>query len=73
MGKYELAGVTRDRWCLRSWYIGPIFDGPLPQGQLDVRSHGHSKKGKLYTYIHTLLTDKGNSGMMEVTLRQENV
>ena len=32
--------------------LGPTFDGPLPQAQLDTLSHGHSTKGNLCsTYI----------------------
>ena len=35
--------------------IGPTFDGPLSQAQLDARFHGHFMKGSLYTYIDVLL------------------
>ena len=31
------------------WDIGPTFDGPLPQAQLDAPYLGHSTKGNLYT------------------------
>ena len=52
--KYEPVRVTPDQWYPRGWDIGPTFDGPLPQAQLDTRSHGHSTKGNLYIYIHAI-------------------
>ena len=44
----------QDWWYPRGWDIGPTFDGPLSQAQLDALFHGHSAKGNLYAYIQTL-------------------
>ena len=40
--------MTRDRSYPRGWDIEHTFDEPLPQAQLDARSHGHSTKGAVF-------------------------
>ena len=52
MREYEPVRVTRYRWYRGVGTLDPLFDGPLPQAQLDARFHGHSTKGNLYPYIH---------------------
>ena len=44
--------MTRDQWYPRGRVIGPTFDGPFPQVQLDARFHGHFTKGNFYTHTH---------------------